>query len=115
MISNESSPPYGRWSQPPQRPAPRPFPQSSDWSPGPPKPYVSEDTLASGQVQIERKTFVFGLKENARGRLLRITEDTGGKRNSIIVPATGLVEFRKLLDEMIKAAEALPTPKPVSE
>ncbi len=59
--------------------------------------------------------FVFRLKENVRGRLLRITEDTGGKRNSIIIPATGLAEFKKLLDEMIQAAEAHPTPKPVSE
>jgi hypothetical protein len=44
-------------------------------------------------VQIERKTFVFSLKENVRGRLLRIAEGTGEKRNSIIIPTTGLLEL----------------------
>jgi len=42
------------------------------------------------------------LKENPRGRLLRITEDIAGRYNSIIIPATGLREFKKLLEEMIK-------------
>jgi hypothetical protein len=67
-----------------------------------------EDTLKSGVVQIERKTFVFTLRENPRGRLLRITEDIGGRRNAIIIPSTGLVEFKKLLEEMIKASDELP-------
>jgi len=108
MSSNEHSAPYGRWSQPPQRSLPRPFPQSSEWSPGIPKPPVHEDSLKSGEVQIERKHFIFALKENPRGRLLRITEDIGGRYNSIIIPATGLHEFKKLLDEMIKASEDMP-------
>jgi len=34
-----------------------------------------------------------------------------GRYNSIIIPATGLREFKKLLDEMIKAAEELPPEK----
>jgi len=62
-------------------------------------------------VQIERKTFVLTLKENVRGRLLRITEDLAGRRNSIIVPSTGLKEFKKLLEEMIKVADELPPGK----
>jgi hypothetical protein len=73
-----------------------------------PKPFVHEDTLKTGEVQIERKFFVFSLKENDRGRLLRITEDIGGRRNSIIIPATGLVEFKKVLEEMIEASVKLP-------
>jgi len=40
--------------------------------------------------------------------LLRITEDIAGRYNSIIIPATGLREFKKLLDEMIESAEKLP-------
>ena len=55
-----------------------------------PRPPVQEDTLKSGKVQIERKKFVIILKENPRGRLLRIIEDVGGRRDSIIIPATGL-------------------------
>lgn len=94
MISNERQSPYGRWSSPA------------------PRPHVVEDTLKSGVVQIERKTFVFTLKENPRGRLLRITEDIGGRRNAIIIPSTGLNEFKKLLEEMIKAADELPPASP---
>ena len=108
MNSSEHPAPYGRWSQPPRRPTPRPFNQSSEWSPGPHKPQVIENALKSGQVQIERKNFIFSLKENPRGRLLRITEDINGRFNSIIIPATGLHEFMKLLDEMIKASEEVP-------
>jgi hypothetical protein len=72
------------------------------------RPKIEKDTLQSGSVQVERKTFHFSLKENVRGRLLRITEDTGARHNSIIVPSTGLREFKKLLDEMVAAAEQLP-------
>ena len=99
---NSHEQPYGRWSQ--SQPGPRQFSQ---------KPFVKEDTLKVEYVQIERKSFQFALKENPRGRLLRVTEEMGARRNSIIIPATGLKDFLKLLDEMIAAAAALPeTPKP---
>ena len=72
------------------------------------KPAVVEDTLRSDKVQIERKTFLFTLKENPRGRFLRITEDVGGRRDTIIIPAPGLEDFKKLLDEMVKASAEMP-------
>jgi hypothetical protein len=62
----------------------------------------------SERVQIERKTFVFTLKENPRGRFLRITEDVGGRRDTIIIPSTGLADFKKLVDEMVKASAEIP-------
>ena len=111
MNSNENPESFGRWSDPPRRPMARPFPHTNEWSPGGFKPRLEEDTLKQGLVQIERKTFVFTLKENMRGRLLRITEDIGGRRNSIIIPSTGLKEFKELLEEMIKAADELPPEK----
>jgi hypothetical protein len=111
MNSNEPNEPQGRWDEPPRSTTRRPFPHASDWSPGPPKPQVIENALKSGAVQVERKSFLFSLKENPRGRLLRITEDIGGRYNSIIIPATGLHEFMKLLDEMIAASEKLPPEK----
>jgi len=110
MISNERPSPYGRgngnsWHHSPQQ-NPNYNPNyNPDWQPKPP---VREDSLKSGQVQIERKNFIFALKENPRGRLLRITEDIAGRHNSIIIPATGLREFMKLLDEMIKASDDVP-------
>ena len=98
MISNERPSPFGN----------RPhgdYPHSS------PKPPVNEETLKSAKIQIERKTFLLALKENPRGRFLRITEDVGGRRDTIIIPAPGLEEFSKLLEEMVKAAaENMPPP-----
>ncbi len=91
MISNDRSAPYGGRHY------------------GPPKPPVNEETLKSDKVQIERKTFVFTLKENPGGRFLRIPEDVGGRRDTIIVPAPGLEDFKKLLDDMVKAAGEAPS------
>ena len=104
MISNERHSPYSSHSHHSHSHSQSPY---RSWAQMAPKPPVNEDTLKSGQVQIERKTFVFTLKENIRGRLLRITEDLGGRRNSIIIPSTGLEDFKKLLEEMIKASDEI--------
>ena len=94
MISNERPSPYRRGAY------------------GQPLPPVNEDTLHSVEIQIERKTFVFTLKENPRGRFLRITEGVGGQRDAIIIPSTGLEEFKKQVDMMSKAAEEIPAKHP---
>ena len=73
-----------------------------------PRPGVSEETLKTDKIQIERKTFVLALKENPRGRFLRITEDVNGRRDTIIVPATGLEDFKRLVDDMTKASAETP-------
>ena len=90
MISNERPSPFGR----------RPYGQT--------RPQVQDDTLKSDKIQIERKIFLFSLKENPRGRFLRITEDVNGRRDNIIIPATGLDEFKKAFDEMVKTANEAP-------
>jgi len=77
-----------------------------------PKSPVAEETLKTDKIQIERKTFVFSLKENPRGRFLRITEDVSGRRDTIIIPAPGLEDFKKILDEMVKASEESPPKNP---
>lgn len=99
MISNDRPSPYGNRS----------------YGSFPPKPPVNEETLRTDKVQIERKTFVFTLKENPRGRFLRITEDVGGRRDTIIIPAPGLEDFKKLLDEMVKASADTPQKEEPSE
>lgn len=91
MISNDRPSPFGHRSY------------------GAPRPPVNEETLKTDKVQIERKTFVFALKENPRGRFLRITEDVGGRRDTIIIPAPGLEDFKKLLEEMVKANNETPS------
>ena len=97
MISNERPSPYGHHK-----------PYGSHGAYGTPKPPVNEDTLRAEKVQIERKTFQFTLKENPRGRFLRITEDVGGRRDTIIIPAPGLEDFKKILDEMVKVSAEIP-------
>jgi hypothetical protein len=92
MISNERPSPHGYRS----------------YSAGPPKPPVNEDTLKTEKIQIERKTFIFTLKENPRGRFLRITEDVNGRRDNVIIPSTGLEDFRRVLEDMVKAAMDTP-------
>jgi hypothetical protein len=61
--------------------------------------------LLSEKVQVERKLFSFDLRENPRGRFLRITEDVGGRRDTIIIPSTGLKDIREILDHAIAADE----------
>ena len=62
-----------------------------------------DNELFSEQVQVERKMFSLELRENPRGRFLRVTEDVGGRRDTIIIPATGLENIRELLDHAIAA------------
>src|ERR1700761_2693215 len=96
MITNQRSTPYGRTSSLAGSYNQLKYSQ--------PKPPVAEDTLKSAEIQIERKAFIFTLKENPRGRFLRITEDVGGRRDTIIIPAPGLEDFKRLVDEMVKAS-----------
>jgi len=58
--------------------------------------------LRQAHLQVERKQFTFDLKENPQGTFLRITEEVRGRRNSIVIPATGLEQFRDTLNEVIK-------------
>lgn len=69
---------------------------------------AAEDSLKTERIQIERKTFVLALKENPRGRFLRITEDVGGRRDSIIIPATGLEDLRRVIDELARICRETP-------
>lgn len=65
-----------------------------------------DEPIISEKLQIERKLFFFDLKQNQRGILLRITEDVRGRRDTIIVPATGLADFKDILQRMIDAIES---------
>ena len=68
-----------------------------------------DQVIASRELQVERKTFFIEMRENPRGRFLRITEEAHGRRNTVIVPSTGLNEFMAAADEVCTAAnEAAP-------
>lgn len=62
-----------------------------------------ENILESRELQVERKHFFIELRENERGRFLRITEESHGRRNSVIIPSTGLDDFERMLDEVLSA------------
>ena len=65
--------------------------------------------LQNHTLRVERKHFSFDIKENPRGRFLRITEEVGGRRDAIIIPLSGIEQFRDLLNEVIKATNDLPS------
>jgi hypothetical protein len=73
-----------------------------------------ENELFTEQVQIERKLLTFNLRENPRGRFLRVTEDVGGRRDTIIIPATGLQQVRDIIDRAF-AVDKKSGPSPTTD
>ncbi|NJL19368.1 MAG: DNA-binding protein [Bdellovibrionaceae bacterium] len=64
-----------------------------------------EEELYSAKVQVERKLFFFDMRRNQRGTFLKITEDVNGRRDSIIIPATGLHDVRTVIDQIIDSCQ----------
>ncbi len=69
---------------------------------------AQETTIRSEKIAVEHKMFYFILKENLRGRFLRITEESNGKSDTIILPSTGLEDFRSVIDAIIQTSEETP-------
>jgi hypothetical protein len=113
MISNERPSPYGHRSHERSHGGQGQHAGGGGGGYSGSKQPVVEDTLRTDKIQIERKTFVFTLKENPRGRFLRTTEDVNGRRDTIIIPATGLEEFKRVFDEMTRAS--LDTPPKMTD
>ena len=70
---------------------------------------VMDTIITSRELHVERKHFFVEFCENARGKFLRITEDSHGRRNTVIVPSTGLQEFTDTVYEVLTAQEKLNT------
>ena len=68
-----------------------------------------DSILEAKEVQIERKRFHFEFRENERGRFLRITEEAHGRRNTIIVPGTGLSDFTAAIGDVLGSEGRAPT------
>jgi hypothetical protein len=70
-------------------------PTTGDFKPG-------SDLLVTERVNAGRKVFFFDLKENQRGRFVKITEDANGRRNTVMVPIESLrdcaLSLAKLMD-----------------
>ena len=67
-----------------------------------------DNIIEAKELQIERKHFYVEFRENDRGKFLRITEEAHGRRNTIIVPSTGVDDFTAAIDEVLDGVEILP-------
>jgi len=66
-----------------------------------------DEPLASEKIQVDRKVFFLDLKENQRGRFLKITEDVSGRRDTIMLPASGFQEFVEALSRIVEFEQRL--------
>ena len=67
----------------------------------------ADTQLQNHSIRVERKHFTFDLRENPRGRFLRIIEEVNGRRDAIIIPLPGIEDFRDALNEIIKFSKTL--------
>lgn len=66
---------------------------------------MQQDNLHTEKIIADRKVFFLDLKENARGRVVKITEDVSGNRDTIMVPAEILGDFIEALTDIQATAE----------
>ena len=64
-----------------------------------------DNIIATRELQVERKHFFIEYHENDRGRFLKIIEEAHGRRNTIIIPSTGLDDFTAAVDEVLDTAD----------
>ncbi len=63
---------------------------------------MPQPPIASEKIINDRKIFFLDLKENQRGRFLKITEDVGGRRDTIMLPASAFKDFVEALTRLIE-------------
>jgi hypothetical protein len=66
---------------------------------------VDTDLLHTEKILADRKTFYLDLKQNTRGMVVKITEDVGGNRDTIMVPAEILADFIAALTDIKATAD----------
>lgn len=74
---------------------------------GPPNPEnVPDDGKLKSEMMIkENRRYYLDLKENSRGRFLRVSQTItrgGGPRSQIAIPAQGMIEFRDALTDLLE-------------
>lgn len=73
---------------------------------GPPNPEnVPEDGKLKSEMMIkDNRRYYLDLKENSRGRFLRVSQtiSRGGPRSQIAIPAQGMIEFRDSLTDLLE-------------
>lgn len=66
---------------------------------------MESELLHTEKILADRKTFFLDLKENARGKVVKITEDVAGNRDTIMVPAEILGDFIAALSDIKATAD----------
>ena len=66
---------------------------------------MNQEVLHTEKILADRKIFFLDLKENARGRVVKITEDVSGNRDTIMVPAEILGDFSEALTDIKETAD----------
>ncbi|KAG8198825.1 hypothetical protein JTE90_007127 [Oedothorax gibbosus] len=73
---------------------------------GPPNPdNLPEDGKLKSEVMVkDNRRYYLDLKENSRGRFLRVSQTIarGGPRSQIAIPAQGMIEFRDALTDLLE-------------
>jgi len=64
-----------------------------------------DDLLHTEKILADRKTFYLDLKENARGKVVKITEEVSGNRDTIMIPAEVLGDFIEALTDIQATSE----------
>ena len=67
-----------------------------------PQQRMQLEPIASEKIVSDRKIFFLDLKENQRGRFLKITEDVSGRRDTIMLPVNAFQEFLEALQRLIE-------------
>ena len=66
---------------------------------------MDQEILHTEKILADRKIFFMDLKENQRGRVVKITEDVSGNRDTIMVPAEILGDFIAAFTDIKEAAD----------
>ena len=66
---------------------------------------MNQEVLHTEKILADRKIFFLDLKENARGRVVKITEVVSGNRDTIMVPAEILGDFIEALTDIKETAD----------
>ncbi|WP_009965494.1 MULTISPECIES: DNA-binding protein [Verrucomicrobium] len=71
------------------------------------EPQRGAPPLHSEKIVGERKIFFLDLKENDRGRFIKITEDVRGRRDTIMLPMENAEEFLDALQRTLQVAREM--------
>ena len=68
--------------------------------------YSHDQPLEFRELEVERKYFTAQLRQNERGKFLRIVEETQGRRNTVIVPSSGFAGFLEMINDILSTEAA---------